>query len=355
MSSVVPASDPPPPLSIRKLADLLGASRSTVSRAFREDASVRPELRARILAEAEKHGYRRDPLVSELMTSFARRQPVGYRETLGVLWWPERWEQSGREDTFGGRLRRGLERAAERHGCRLTQFVLRQRTTGALTRTLLARGIRGLVITPPSEPGQAVPGLDWENFSAVVIGRSLAEHGFDRVHHNHYAAMVEVLRRLKERGFGRPVLLADVNLEERMQRAYTGAFLAHGGGAVSHVLHLDNKDPALLARKLRRLPHDVIIADVEEWADSIRALPAALRGAGFVSLDVRRSDGPVTGMRQSVERMAACAIDLLMQRRLHNERGTPEEPVSVLTPGAWVEGESLSRAAASLDRDGAGA
>lgn len=354
MSSVVPASDQPPPLSIRKLAALLGASRSTVSRAFRGDASVRPELRARILAEAEKHGYRPDPLVSEVMTSFARRQPVGYRETLGVLWWPARWEQSEQAGTFGARVRRGLEQAAERHGCRLTPFVLQRRTTAALTRTLLARGIRGLVITPPSEPDQAAPELDWANFSAVVIGRSLAQHGFDRVHHNHYAAMVETLRRLKERGFARPVLLADVNLEERMQRAYTGAFLAHGGGAVSHVLHLESKAPELLARKLKALSYDVIVADVEEWAESVRALPAALRGAGFVSLDVRRGDGPVTGIRQSVERMAACAVDLLMQRRLHNDRGVPDEPVSVTTPGVWVEGETLSRAVASLDRGGPG-
>lgn len=354
MSSVVPASDHPPSISIRKLASLLGASRSTVSRAFRDDASVRPELRARILAEAEKHGYRPDPLVSELMTSFARRQPVGYRETLGVLWWPARWAQSEQAGTFGGRLRGGLDQAAERHGCRLTQFVLQQGAAAALTRTLLARGIRGLVLTPPSDPNQAAPGLDWANFSTVVIGRSLTTSGFDRVHHNHYASMAETLRRLKERGFRRPVLLADVNLEERMQRAYTGAFLAQGGGAFSHVLHLEGKDPATLARKLKALTYDVIIADVEEWAETIRALPAALRVAGFVSLDVRRSDGPVTGIRQSVERMAACAVDLLMQRRLHNDRGMPAEPVSVLTPGFWVEGESLPRVAASLDHGGEG-
>lgn len=348
-------SENSPPISIRKLARLLGASRSTISRAFRDSASVRPELRERILAEAARHGYRPDPLVSELMTSFARRRPVGYRETLGVLWWPERWEQSEVPGTFANRVRIGLAGAAERHGCRLNPFVLRRGGAPALMRTLAARNIHGLVITSPSEPDQPAPALDWASLSTVVIGRSLPAPGFDRVHHNHYAAMVDALGRLKALGFRRPVLLADVGLEERMQRAYTGAFLAHGGGGPSHVLHLNSKDPAPLARKLKAISHDVIIADVDEWEDTIRALPPGLRDRGFVALDVRRSDGPVTGVYQNIEKISGCAIDLLLQRRLHNERGVPADPISMLISGAWVEGASLKKAAASLDRERAGA
>lgn len=340
------------PLSIRRLASLLGASRSTVSRAFRDDASVRPELRARILAEAERLGYRPDPLVSELMTSFARRQPVDYRETLGVLWWPARWNQSELAGTFAHRIRAGMEASAARHGCRLTQFVLERSGASALMRTLRARRIHGLVITPPSEPDQAAPGLDWDELSTVVIGRSLSEPGFDRVHHNHYAAMVDTLHRLKERGFARPVLLADIGLEERMQRAYTGAFLAHGDGPTSHVLHLSGKDPAPLVRKLKSLSYDAIIADVEEWTAVIQELPTELRGRGFVSLDVRRRDGPVSGIHQNIEKMAGCAVDLLMQKRLHNDRGVPAEPIGMMTRGVWVEGKTLAGSVASLDRGG---
>ena len=334
------------PISIRKLAGIVGASRSTISRAFRDDASVRPELRARIRAEAQKLGYRPDPLVSELMTSFARRQPVDYRETLGVLWWPDRWSQSELPGVFAHRVRAGMTLAAERHGCRLTHFVLQRGGARALTRTLAARGIHGLIITPPSEPDQAAPALDWSSLSTVVIGRSLPSPGFDRVHHGHHGAMIEALGRLAKLGYRRPVLLADIGLEERMQRAYTGAFLAHGGGAPSHVLHLNDKDPARLAKKLKTLDHDVVIADTEEWVEPIRALPPPSGGRPFLVLDAQRRHGPVSGVHQNLEKIAGCAVDLLMQRRLHHDCGVPEDPVSMLIPGAWVEGETLPRAGA---------
>lgn len=343
-------SEKTPPISIRRLASLTGASRSTISRAFRDGASVSPRLRARILAEAERHGYRPDPLVSELMTSFARRKPVDYRETLGVLWWPERWEQSQVSRAFAQRLRAGLEAAVEKHGCRLTPFVLQRGGAPALMRTFKARNIQGLVVTPPTHPNQEAPGLDWSCLSTVVIGRSLLAPGFDRVHHNHYASMVETLAALRERGLTRPVLLAEVSLEERMLRAYTGAFLAHGGVAQEQVLHLASRDPAVLARRLKGLSFDVIIADVEEWIDAVKALPEGLRARGFVALDLKRRDGAISGIYQNVERMAACAVDLLMQRRLHNERGVPPEPISMLTPGTWIEGETFRLGAGAVGR-----
>ena len=86
---------------------------------------------------------------------------------------------------------------------------------------------------------------------------------------------------------------------------------------------------------------DVIIADVEEWLEPLRALPAALGRASLVVLDVSRRDGPVSGVHQNVERMAGAAIQLLMQARFHNETGVPIEPVSLQTPGEWIEGTTL--------------
>lgn len=333
------------PVSVRRLAEALGTSRSTVSRAFRGDASVRPELRERILAEAGRLGYRPDPLVSELMTNFARRRPIAYRETIGVLWWSERWAQAElAEPNYANRLRGGLERAAGRHGCRLTHFVLREGGAAALARTLRARGIRGVVLTPPSTPGTEAPALDWAELSAVAIGRSLSAPVFNSVHHNHYAAMVLALRRVREAGCLRPVLLVGTGLEERMQRAYTGAFLAHepGPGAAERVLHMEARGPAALARRLRGLDADVVIADVEGWAEGLRALPAALRPKRLAVLDVARRDGAFAGIRQSVDRMAECAVDLLMQGRFHQETGVPAEPIDVQTPGAWVDGASMA-------------
>ena len=327
---------------MRQLADIVGASRSTISRAFQKDSSIRPELRARIVATARKHGYNPDPLVSELMTSFAKRRPVNYRETLGVLWWPDRWSQAQIAGSFAERLRVGMDASAPRHGCKVTHFVLGKASDAALNRTLKSRGIQGIVITPPTAPSVAAPVLDWTRLSVMVIGRSLLEPAFNRVYQNHYAACVDVLRRIRALGLRRPLLLADISLEERMQRAYTAAFLAHEAGPPEHVLHLRTHAPEELAGRLAGLSPDVIIGDTEQWLAPLNRLPASLRPPRFVCLDVSRQDGPVTGVYQNATRMAEAAIDLLMQARLRHETGLPAEPMTVLTPGSWVEGATLA-------------
>lgn len=332
---------------MRQLVAIVGASRSTISRAFQKDSSIRPELRARIIAAAEKHGYRPDPLVSELMTSFAKRRPVNYRETLGALWWPGRWSQAATAGSFAGRLRAGLDASATRHGCKVTHFVLGKTNDAALGRTLRARSIQGVVITPPTEPDIVAPQLDWARLSVMVIGRSLLEPAFNRVYQNHYAACVEALKRVRSHGYRHPLLLADISLEERMQRAYTAAFLAHEAGPPGHVLHLQTHRPEELAQRLAGLSPDVIIGDTEQWLAPLRALPRPARSRAFVSLDVSRQDGPIAGIFQNPTRMAEAAIDLLMQARLRHETGVPAEPMTVLTSGVWIEGASLPTALAT--------
>lgn len=153
---------------------------------------------------------------------------------------------------------------------------------------------------------------------------------------------MDVIGRVRARGLQRPLLLADVGLEERMQRAYTAAFLAHEAGPPERVLHLRGHEPEEIARRLAGLSPDVVIGDTEQWIAPLKKLPASLRPPRFVCLDVSRKDGPVSGVFQNAARMAEAAVDLLMQARLRHETGIPAEPLVVLTPGSWVEGETLA-------------
>ncbi|MET0429410.1 MAG: LacI family DNA-binding transcriptional regulator [Microvirga sp.] len=54
------------PLTARELARLLGVSQSAISRAFTPSASISPDLRTRILASADKLGYRPNAIASSL-------------------------------------------------------------------------------------------------------------------------------------------------------------------------------------------------------------------------------------------------------------------------------------------------
>ncbi len=339
-----PAHPAPTAVSMRDVAAAANTSRMAVSRAFRPGASIRPELRGRILEAAERLGYRPDPLVTKLMTSFAQRRAVRYRETLGVLWWPERWKHTASPASFAAKLHAGLEDSAVHHGCRIDHFILGKTSTAALERMLAARHIQGVILTPPTTPDAAAPRLDWTKLSVIAVGSSLREPAFNRVHQHHYAAMVHVVHRLRERGFQRPVLVVSSELEERMQRAYTAAFLAHNAGPPERVLHLRSFEPAGLARRLKSLRPDVVIIDTEAWLPTVRRALGNASRCKLVSLDVKKINGETAGIFQSPRRMAECAIDLLMQARLRQETGVPAEPMVILTPGVWVEGVSARHA-----------
>ena len=337
-----PAS--PTAVSMRDVAAAANASRMAVSRAFRAGSSLRPELRARILAAAERLGYRPDPLVTKLMTSFAQRRAVHYRETLAALWWPDRWKQTKTPGSFSANLLSGMEASAQRHGCRIDHLILGKSSASALDRTLATRHIRGVILTPPTTPGSVAPALDWDKLSVMVIGSSLQEPGFNRIHQHHYAAMVNTLHHLRTRGFKRPVLVVRTELNERMQRAYTAAFSAHDAGPPENILSLPSFDAGDLAARLKPLHPDVVIVDTDAWLPLVkRALGRRAARCGLVSLDVEHADGPVSGVFQNAGRMGGCAIDFLVQARLQNETGLAPEPMTILTPGLWVEGESAVR------------
>jgi len=331
---------------MRDVAAAANTSRMAVSRAFRPGAYIRPELRQRILEVAARMDYRPDSLVTKLMTSFAQRRPVHYRETLGILWWPERWADLASPESFAAKLHAGLDASAVQHGCRTDHFILGKTSTAALQRMLAARHIQGVILTPPATPDAAAPRLDWTKLSVMVVGSSLQKPAFNRVHQHHYSAMIDVVHRLREQGFRRPVLVVGSELEERMQRAYTAAFLAHEAGPPERILHLRSIEPAGLAKRLKHLRPDVVIIDIEARLPAIRRALGKGRRCTLVSLDVDRLDGDTPGIFQNPRRMAECAIDLLMQARLRHETGVPAEPMVILTPGVWVEGAGPAAARA---------
>ncbi|MBC2595319.1 LacI family DNA-binding transcriptional regulator [Ruficoccus amylovorans] len=333
-----PESDPPPAVSLRYIAERVGVSRMTVSRAFKPDSSVKPELREKILRVAKELGYEPDAMVSELMTSFAHRRPVNFQETFAALWWPRRWYNLKVKSDFDADIFRGLNEGAQLHGRTIDHIVLTEEMTPrVLMRMLHARNIQGVILTPPLPANTPAPALDWEHLSAVSVGSSLREPALNRAQASHYQGAVLALRNLDRLGYKRPCLLVRTDLEERMNRAYSAAFLGWGH-APERVWRQAEPDPAALADWLRRMEPDVVIGDCDKW---INDPPLKDSGCDYISLDVREWEGPIAGIYQSTARIAMCAVDLLIRARLMHEHGVPSEPLVMLTTGIWHEGKSL--------------
>ncbi|WP_309396343.1 LacI family DNA-binding transcriptional regulator [Cerasicoccus maritimus] len=338
MSSTSQESAPKKAVSLRQIAEAVGVSRMTVSRAFKPESSIKPEVRERILEKARELGYVPDTMVSELMTSFASRRPINYQETFAAIWWPERWKFVDSGQGFESDIYQGLNEGAKLHGRKMDHFVLSEEMTPrVIMRILQARNIQGVVLTPPVSVKIGAPELEWEKLSSVIIGSSLREPQFHRAQASHYAAMVMALEILHERGYKKPCLLVRSDVELRMLRAYTAAFLAWGHAA-KRIWHAAKPSGDGLDDWLKKQNPDVIIADCDPWHQFI---PREHQECGFMSLAVRNQRGHISGIYQNSSRIAKCAIDLLVRARFTHELGEPEEPVLMLTAGTWIEGNSL--------------
>ncbi|MDQ8206315.1 LacI family DNA-binding transcriptional regulator [Coraliomargarita sp. SDUM461003] len=325
-------------ISLRHVAEAAGVSRMTVSRAFKQEASINPAVRKKILKIAKELGYTPDTMVSELMTSFASRRSISYQETFAALWWPERWEKAETGRGFDADIYQGLNEGAQLHGRAIDHLVLTpEMTPRVIMRMLLARNIQGVILTPPPSAGIKAPELEWDQLCTVIVGSSLREPKFHRAQPGHYIAIVQALETLQARGYTRPCLLLRSDLEERMLHAYTAAFLAWGNPK-EHIWSTDNPASTGLSHWIKRTKPDVIIADWEDWFQLIKPED---RACGFISLAVRDPQSPISGIYENSIRMAKCAIDLLIRSRLTHELGQPSEPLLLLTSNTWIEGQSL--------------
>jgi DNA-binding LacI/PurR family transcriptional regulator len=72
-------------LTIRELAARLGVSRTTVSLALRNDPRIKQETRLRVQRLAESLGYRRNALVTTLMTQVQARRVHFNGEVLAYI------------------------------------------------------------------------------------------------------------------------------------------------------------------------------------------------------------------------------------------------------------------------------
>lgn len=325
----------------QSIADAVGVSRMTVSRALRNDPSIPERTRARIRAEAARQGYRPDPLVSALMTRLRQVRPHKEKPVIAYL-------DMASPDTHWSRynyLRQMREGAAARAvalGYGLEVFNLpgmgiRETKIGKI---LNARGIRGVVISPLME--NRAFGMDLSQFAAAALGPSIITPNLHRVQ-GHFLSIRQALQELNALGLRKIGLVLDHLQDARMEYSLA-----------AHVLHYQQgipeaqRVPSLLVEKIEREGY-------LEWID--RHAPEAVVGlsheAGWwlrarggprpvvVNLNWQRNDGSDYGIDQQMELLGSAAVDLVVEQMQSNHYGIPEHPKTVLLHGRWVESRGM--------------
>lgn len=337
--SVIKTKSPAPTrkrVTLRSIARAAKVSVMTVSYALRDVPEVSEPERRRIQKIAESLGYRPDPLLTHLMEHLRSQRTLKSTANLAVL--------TTLDAGFVRRLLVGAKARGERLG--YTLDVLDPRSfggkPGSLTRTLLARGVSGVLLAPTAEPTNYRDLLDWSQFASVAMTYSVVEPHVYRVVTHHFDNAVRTFAWLQQRGFKRIGLVMTRDMEFRANHSYSGAYfrmLGMSGLDALPILYLDEADARRISGWVtKQKPDAVVVANARQVRDII--LPAvptrAAKGITFLTLDYE-PDGQISGIDQLFETIGAHAIDALVAQIHRNERGLPEKPTITMVEGRWVD------------------
>lgn len=333
-------------MTIETIATNLGVSASTVSRALRDDARISAETRQRVKAEAEKLGYRPNPLISALMAHLRTSRPVEFQSTLAYLDTSTNPRVTNQWASARAHYE-GVRQHAARSGYAVDHFWLRDPgiTPAHLAHVLYSRGIHGLILhyLPLLDDSKRLPELDLSGFAVTSLGAKLVEPSVHCVCTDHFAITVRALRALAALGYRRIGLAIDEYVDVIVEGRILGAFCGWqttlpGSQRVPPCIERDFSPRAFAAWYEATRPDAIICIDdrILEWLREMRiAVPETVAVA---HLDHRADMGDVAGVRQNHAVAATAAVDLVVSQLNHNERGIPPDPRLVLLDGTWVPG-----------------
>lgn len=334
--------------TLKLIADLLGISRMTVSRALREGTSVDPELRAKVRETAREFGYQPDTRISQVMSAIRKSQAPHYRETLAFVW--THGAQKGGSSLFNEEFE-GARHRVQQLGYKLDEFRMTEESLngGSLSRILQSRGIRGALIAPSGvERAHPHIRLDWKRFCCVLLGQSFANAGLARVQHDHYFGCVLALRRLKRLNYKRIGLIMSHSMDERSGRVLRSAFQSFHPMSFVEAEKLiytsDAYDPKALKKWVTREKPEVIVANFEEGFPQAKQVALnAPATTGLAALNWSTDRPEIAGIDQHRAVIGQQAADLLLLRLQGNQFGLDPLAPSIKVPGSWVDGASLRR------------
>jgi LacI family transcriptional regulator len=335
-------------VTIRDIAAAAGVHHSTVSRALKNEWRIPVATRERIQAVAKELGYRPDPMLSALMAYRNDGRAKSFQANLAwVTSYPKResWRAFERVDYFRGALAR-----AEELGYGLDEFWLKEpgMTSRRATEILRSRNIQGLVFIPQPR-SRARLNLDWDKFSAITFGRSLASPRLHTVDNDHYTSMAILMRQLKKLGYRRIGMAIWPHHYEATDRNCAAAYWAF-----QHVppqkqipifMELTPWKKKPFFRWMQKYRPDVVVSfdnEIYVWIQEMGLrIPEEI---GFALIAKHAELLPhLSGIDENNKLVGATAVDVLVRLIQRRETGAPTIPISTLVEGRWIAGDSTRR------------
>lgn len=339
-------------VSMQTIAEALGVSKNTVSLALRNDPQISRPTRERIRQTAQHLGYRRDPVVGQVMAGI--RSARGAQGALALCNAHHDPAAFSRHPTIPAYVA-GCRQRAEHLGYALNEFWLHDRELSGeqLERILKARGIRGLVVVGLMDDNRLPAQFKnvWRHFSTVVTGVRTRQPALSFACTDHHIVALRAFEKALELGYRRPGLVLDSVIDQLVEGRFTAGY-REGQQVLPRNRRLEPFGDVTGARNDRqrfrvwfeKARPDVIFTlynEVRDWtAEMGFDAPADI---GLIQLEWRASKPEWAGMNQHNEVVGEAAIDMLVSM-LHNaEVGPPPFPLATLVGGSWVDGQTVQK------------
>lgn len=343
------SSSPESRVTLRELAKRLRLSHATVSMALRDHPNVSEKTRLRVKEEAERCGYRPEPMLSALAAYRQAKRPSTYHGTLAYLMNEEMPEAHYVMPLFRQYFEGACQRAATL-GFRVEEFVVREPEMSAarLSDILLARGVQGILVAPQPRPNCRLD-MRWQWFSAVTFGFSLISPRLHLVTSTQYRNAIAATRKMQELGYKRIGLFGSKVHDERTDQNFSAGFhiaslRIPASQRVPPLLIEEDLPPPKLTKRIRdwiarwRIDGVVSVGGMQECF--LRAGIGVPDELAVALLTVQDQYPGYAGMDEQGARCGAAAVDSLVGMIHRGERGVPEVPYRILIEGKWVDGAS---------------
>lgn len=332
----------------KDIARKAGVSQVTVSAALRNRPDISAATREKVLQIATELGYRPDPALATLIHHRNQQRQTTFHGTLAYV-----TRKPHRPHTMPHHSDRlafdGFCRGAEAAGYSVEIFNLLEEPLSPerLTKILISRGIRGIVIPKIDELDQ-IPQLDWEWFSVVELGHGMPQQIYHRVSTDQFHSTRETLRNAARLGYSRPGLVMTEGNLRSVESWPEGIWPiacrqwglevsvpvfspdAHGDHALKQALGwLETYQPDCL---VSNLPIPALIQD--SWNTPLARMP-------FACVNRKPNQENFAGINERLDLVGSKAAELLIAQVRQNKHGSPEFPALTVVRGSWVNGPSL--------------
>lgn len=335
----------PKRVTMRLIAEKIGVTTTTVSLALRNHPSISSKTRDRVKAVAEELNYRPDPAISAIAAQrWSGNSPRRYR-TIAFLCHRDGKGKMVQSDWFSGAKQR-----AEDLGFKLETFFVDDYPSGeAVTRTLYARGIRGILVSPLLNPDSTrAMRIDWSKFTAVCCGvgrvrpplHVVTEDVFQRTR-----KVWEVVASLGHKRVGAAIACHHPVAEDDWMRIGASfaaqRVLGMKDSADIPFLTSDVRDEGALIDWFKKYRPSIIVGFSDLTGRILESSGVSIPGEVQLACLIATEGSRWSGAIQSPEQVARASVDVLNTELRDNHWGIPDFPNIVQIQPRWNPGDTL--------------